>query len=171
MVSTLPRKKFDISVSAILLSDIALNLDTFEIMLLDNKCFCQHKLLLDHWISTLDLTILNVFADNNINVTQGFRFIVFESVEKFVGERENAGNHNFLLFQQHFQKASFGSLITRDCLEKGLPFPKQSLVFTCLQYKSLKTLWKKQKSLVMSNLYFSQCFLSNWTTFYHFHQI
>ena len=63
MFSTLPRKKFDILVSTILLSAIALNLDTFEIMLLDNKCFCQHKLFLNHWISTLDLTKLKVFAD------------------------------------------------------------------------------------------------------------
>ena len=98
-----------LSTQTILLSAIPLNLDTFEIMLLDNKCFCQHKLFLNHWISTLDLTKFKVFEDNKINVTQGFRIIVFERVEKFVGERENAGNHNFLLFQQHFQKASFGS--------------------------------------------------------------
>ena len=36
-----------------------------------------------------------------------------------------------------------------------MPFPKQALVFTCLQYKSLKTLWKKEKLLVMSNFSFS----------------
>ena len=32
------------------------------------------------------------------------------------------------------------------------PFPKQALVFKCLQYKCfLKTLWEKNKLLVMSN--------------------
>ena len=103
--------------------------------------FWQPKLFLFHWISTLDFTKFKVFADNKINVTQGFRIIVFERVEKFAGERENAGNHNFLLFQQHYQRASFGSEITRDCLEKRLPFPKQSLVFYVCS-TSLKTLGK-----------------------------
>ena len=39
-------------------------------------------------------------------------------------------------------------------LEKGIGrhfIPKQAPVFTCLHYKSLKTLWKKEKLLVISN--------------------
>ena len=36
------------------------------------------------------------------------------------------------------------------------PFPKQALVFTCLQYKFLKTLWEKKKLLVTSNFFFSR---------------
>ena len=28
------------------------------------------------------------------------------------------------------------------------PFPKQALVFICLQYKSLKTLWEKEKRAI-----------------------
>ena len=35
------------------------------------------------------------------------------------------------------------------------PFPKQALVFTCLQCSLLKTLWEKEKSLVMSNFSFT----------------
>ena len=35
------------------------------------------------------------------------------------------------------------------------PFPKQALVFTCLQLKSFKTLWEREKSLVTSNFSFS----------------
>ena len=35
-----------------------------------------------------------------------------------------------------------------------LSFPKQALVFMCLQYKS-KTLWEKEKLFVMSNFSFS----------------
>ena len=34
-------------------------------------------------------------------------------------------------------------------------FPKQALGFPCLQYKSLKTLWEKEKLLVTSNFSFS----------------
>ena len=34
----------------------------------------------------------------------------------------------------------------------------------------LKTLWKKEKLLETSNFSFSQCFLSVWKTFCHFHQ-
>ena len=34
-------------------------------------------------------------------------------------------------------------------------FPKQALVFMCLQYKSFDTLWGKEKLLVTSNFSFS----------------
>ena len=37
----------------------------------------------------------------------------------------------------------------------ALPFPKQVLVFTCLQYKYLETLWEKDKLLVTSIFPFS----------------
>ena len=34
-------------------------------------------------------------------------------------------------------------------------FPKQELIFTCLQYKSFKKMWEKEKLLVTSNFSFS----------------
>ena len=49
-------------------------------------------------------------ADNKFRVAEIMGF-VFESVEKIVGKRENAGYQYFLLFQQCFEKASYpGSL-------------------------------------------------------------
>ena len=35
------------------------------------------------------------------------------------------------------------------------PFTKQALVFTCLQYKSLKERWEKEQLLIASNFFFS----------------
>ena len=51
-------------------------------------------------------------------------------------------------------------------------FPKQTLVFTCLQYKSFEN--TEGKGEIARNeqfLLFPQCFLTIGRTFYHFHQI
>ena len=51
-------------------------------------------------------------------------------------------------------------------------FPKQALVFTCLQYKSLEnTVGKGEIARNEQFLLFPQCFLAVWKTFYHFHLI
>ena len=51
----------------------------------------------------------------------------------------------------------------------GEPIPKQGLVFTSLHYKSLKTLWKKEKLLIMSNFSFSHSVFDRFLrTFCHF---
>ena len=53
-----------------------------------------------------------------------------------------------------------------------LPFPKQALVFTCLQYKSFEnTVGKGEIACNEQFLLFPQCFLPIWRTFYHIHQI
>ena len=52
------------------------------------------------------------------------------------------------------------------------PFPKQALVFTCWQYKSLEN--TEGKGEIAHNeqfLLFPQCFLPFWRTFFHFHQV
>ena len=49
---------------------------------------------------------LKELADNNINMTQKFKFIL-RSVENTVGKGKNAGNQHFLLFPHCFQKLSF----------------------------------------------------------------
>ena len=52
------------------------------------------------------------------------------------------------------------------------PFPKQALVFTCLQYDSLEnTVGKGEIARYEQFLLFPQCFLPFWRTFCHFHQI
>ena len=57
-------------------------------------------------------------------------------------------------------------------LGKGLPFPKQALVFACLQYKSFEnTVGKGEIARNEQFLLFPQCFLPISRTFYHFHQI
>ena len=45
---------------------------------------------------------------------------VFARVENIVGKAKNADNQHFLLFSQHFQKASSSEVIqTWDCEAKG----------------------------------------------------
>ena len=52
------------------------------------------------------------------------------------------------------------------------PFPKQALVFTCLQYKTFEnTVGKGEIARNEQFLLFPQCFLSVWRTFCHFYQI
>ena len=52
------------------------------------------------------------------------------------------------------------------------PFPKQALVFTCLQYKSFEnTVGKGEIARNEQFLLFPQCFLPFWGTVCHFHQI
>ena len=52
------------------------------------------------------------------------------------------------------------------------PFPKQALVFMCLQYKPFEnTAGKGEIAQKEQFLLFPQCFLSIWRTFCHFHQI
>ena len=55
--------------------------------------------------------------------------------EKNVAEKgDNAGYQHFLLRQQCFQKF----IPQSHCVMKGKPFPKQTLVFMCLPYKSFE---------------------------------
>ena len=50
------------------------------------------------------------------------------------------------------------------------PFPKQALVFTCLQYKSFEnTVGKGKTARNEQFLLFPQCFLPIWITYCHFH--
>ena len=52
------------------------------------------------------------------------------------------------------------------------PFPKQALVFTCLQYDSFEnTAGKGEIARNEQFLLFLQCFLLIWSTSCHFHQI
>ena len=62
------------------------------------------------WSKGLRLAKLKAFADDKINVTEKFKFVL-GGVENKVGKGENAGYQHFLLFTQCFQKASHtGSL-------------------------------------------------------------
>ena len=54
----------------------------------------------------------------------------------------------------------------------GKPFPKQALVFTCLQHKSFENIVGKGEIARNEHfLLFPQCFLPVWKTFFHFHKI
>ena len=62
----------------------------------------------------------------------------------------------------------------RNCITfksfRYLPFPKQALVFTCLQYKSFEnTVGKGEITHNEQFLLFPQCFLPVWITICHFH--
>ena len=52
------------------------------------------------------------------------------------------------------------------------PFPKQALVYTCLQYTSFEnTVGKRDFARNEQFLLFPQCFVPVWRTLCHFHQI
>ena len=57
----------------------------------------------------LDLSKLEAFADDKINVTRKLK-IVLGRTENNVGKGENTGYQHFLLFPQCFLKASFSRL-------------------------------------------------------------
>ena len=88
------------------------------------------------------------------------------------------GVFQFLIcqFQQNFIASKDLHIAFRSWLsEYGrvmalcLAFPKQALVFTCLQYKSFENTVGKGKLLITSNFFFSLHFLPIWITFCHFH--
>ena len=90
-------------------------------------------------------------------------------------DKKNCGNINdcyqlFLLIPYCFQRRC-----TRGRFYLGnicSPFPKQALVFTCLQYVSFEN--KLGKGEIARNeqfLLFLHCFLPVWRTFCHFHQL
>ena len=57
------------------------------------------------------------------------------------------------------------------CFWVCIPFPKQALVFTCLQKKSLENAAEKGEIARYEQfLLFPQCFLPVLRTFCHFHQ-
>ena len=67
----------------------------------------------------LNWSKLKALADNKINVTEKFEFVLGR-VENIVGKGENAGNQHFLLFPQCVQKASFfGVVKSWDCVVKS----------------------------------------------------
>ena len=57
-----------------------------------------------------DWSKLKQCADDKINVSENLKYVL-ERIQNIVGNRENAGDRHFLLFQQFFQKTYFsGSL-------------------------------------------------------------
>ena len=75
-------------------------------------------------------------------------------IENIVGKEESADNQHFLLFPQCLQKNLFLQVVTRQhCLINSFP---NKPWFSCVCSTSLlKTLWEKEKLLVMSNFSFS----------------
>ena len=58
----------------------------------------------------LDWSKLKAFADDKIDVTEKFEFVVGR-IENIFGKGENAGYQHFLLFPQCFQKPLFTGLL------------------------------------------------------------
>ena len=87
----------------------------------------------------------------------------------------NVLEKQFLLLSQCFQTYKKYSYVDFSLVQKcGIfqPFPKQALVFTCLQYKFAEnTVRKGEIALNEQFLLFQQCFLSVRRSFRHFHQI
>ena len=78
------------------------------------KCFqyflLQHPLTLSQTTKILDQSKFKELADDKIYATKKLKF-VFGTVENFLGKRENASYHHFLLLPKCFQKFSpLGSL-------------------------------------------------------------
>ena len=63
-------------------------------------------------------------------------------------------------------------VISQYSVVNNSPFPKQALVYTCLQKKSFEnTVGKGEIVHNEQFLLFPQCFLPIWRAFFHFHQI
>ena len=63
-------------------------------------------------------------------------------------------------------------MMVNDAFNAILPFPKQALVFTCLQYKSFEnTVGKGEIARNEQFLLFPRCFLPVRRAFRHFQQI
>ena len=77
-------------------------------------------------------------------------------VENIVGKGENAGYQHFLLLPQCFQRVSFsGSLKVGIVWYRVNPFPNKPWFIRFCSVGLLKTLWEKEKLLVMNNFSFS----------------
>ena len=82
-----------------------------------------------------------------------------------------------LVFEGNFQVGVLvlcrrGRICAIYCTLTPLLFPKQVLVFTCLQYKSFENIEGKGEIARHEHfLLFPQCFLPVWGGFCHFHQI
>ena len=67
----------------------------------------------------LGLTKLKAAADDNLNVTQNIKVVLYR-IENILGKEENAGYQHFLLFPQSFRKAFFLQCVkSRHCVVKG----------------------------------------------------
>ena len=85
----------------------------------------------------LEWSKLKAFADDKIKVAEKLKFVL-DKVENIVGRGENTGYKHFLLFPQCFREYYFGVVKSRDYVVMSEPFPKQALVFMCLQYRSFE---------------------------------
>ena len=93
----------------------------------------------------LDLSQFKAFADDNLNVYQKLKFALGR-VENIVGKGENIGNQHFLLFPTMFSEGFFLRVIN--------PFPHHDTFWHPWDTSLLKTLWEKEKLLVMSSFSF-----------------
>ena len=78
----------------------------------------------------------------------------FASEENIVGKKENAGLPAFSSFPALFSKSVFHEDVseTRNCVVRVNPFPNKPWFLPVCTTR--KTLWKKEKLLVMSNFSF-----------------
>ena len=77
-------------------------------------------------------------------------FFFFDRIENIVGKGENADYQYFLLFPQCFSKGFLVLVVkTRNCLVKGLPFPKRQILDSS-NWKSLQTTISNLKKMAES---------------------
>ena len=120
---------------------------------------------------SLDPSKLKEFADDNFQGDEnGGKFS--KRVENTVGKRRNCSLRAISPFPTVFSKdLYFRHVKTRACFWKGSktcglapshqinPFPDKPRFLRVCSTRLLKTLWEKEKLLVMSNFSFSHCFL------------
>ena len=77
----------------------------------------------------------------------------------------------FYDYVQYFHLFHHNVLKTETSFKVIWPFPKQALIFTCLQYKSFEnTVGKGEIARNEQFLLFPLCFLPIWIIFYCFHK-
>ena len=89
---------------------------------------------------------MNVFADDKLKVTEKLK-CVLGRVENIVEKKEKMLAISIFFISHNVSRGFFLKVIkSQDCVVKNQPFPKQALVFTCLQYESFENTVGKRRN-------------------------
>ena len=112
----------------------------------------------------------NTISDRLDEMALPFRGLLLSNVEKNFGIRLSMNLRIVGGFQPRYPCYTRSDKVSRKLVSLVFNPSRNKPLFLCVCSTSLlKTLWEKEKLLVTSNFFFSQCFLSVWRTICHFH--
>ena len=137
----------------------------YQHFLLFSQCFQKPSFSRSLKVGIQEFKHLKATILTHFHTMLHFDAVDYIAVENIVRKGEIACNMQFLLFSQCF--LPYLALIFHYS-----PFPNKPWFLCVCSTSLLKTLWKKLKSLVMTNFTFSQSvFYPSCRTVCHFHQI